>query len=178
MELYFHSASVISDMAIGGLAAHLWLRCPRLRGAITLLPWKTVLAAYAGGAILFLALGLGGRTYYDPVPRIVVAVFFAFIVLEQNFCSRSLGKAAQLAWMTRLGRYTYGLYLLHAIVLTLLTRALLAAGLTERSRWYWVVLGPTGLAGSILAAVVSYHVFERRFLLRKNRYTHVPSGVP
>lgn len=174
--LYFHSASVISDMAIGGLAAHLWRECPRLRAAITDLPRGAVLAGYAGGGLLFLAPRLWGGTYYGPVQRIAVAFFFAFVVLEQNFCSHSPYKASRLAWMTRLGCYTYGLYLLHAIVITLLAQALQTAGLTPRDPWYWAVLGPTGLVGSVLLAAVSYHSFEKRFLQLKSRFTRVPSG--
>jgi peptidoglycan/LPS O-acetylase OafA/YrhL len=174
--LYFHSASVISDMAIGGLAAHVWRQCPRLRAAITHLPRGAVLAVYAGGGLLFLAPRLWDGTYYGPVQRIAVALFFAFVVLEQNFCSRSPRKASELAWMTRLGRYTYGLYLLHGIVITLLARALQSAGLTPRDPWYWVALGPTGLVSSVLLATVSYHRFEKPFLQLKSRFARVPSG--
>jgi peptidoglycan/LPS O-acetylase OafA/YrhL len=174
--LYFHSASVISDMAIGGLAAHFWRRCPRFRAAITHLPRAAVLAGYAGGGMLFLGPWLWAGAYYDPVQRVAVALFFAFVVLEQNFCSHSICKVSRLAWMTRLGRYTYGLYLLHAIVITILDRALFTAGIAPTSMWYGAVLGPVGLAASIGFAAFSYQAFEKRFLRLKSRFTHVPSG--
>jgi peptidoglycan/LPS O-acetylase OafA/YrhL len=174
--LYFHSASVISDMAIGGLAAHLWRQSPRLRHTITHLSMGAVLAVYAAGSSLFLVPRLWGGTPYDPVQRIAIALFFTFVVLEQNFCCHSPCKASTVAWMTRLGRYTYGLYLLHALVITILSRALLTTGLTQRDPWYWITLGPAGLAASIVLATVSYHRFEKRFLQLKSRFTHVPSG--
>jgi len=138
---------------------------------------RVVLAGYALGGALFLVPRLWGGTYYDPYQRLPVALFFAFVVLEQNFCVGSPGKASRLPLVTRLGRYTYGLYLLHAIVLTLITRAARGAGFSEGGLWYRLALGPVGLACSIGLAVASYHLFESRFLHLKDRFTHVPSAA-
>ncbi len=49
-----------------------------------------------------------------------MSLFFIFIVLEQNYARRSPLKMSRLKIISRLGVYTYGLYLLHPIALTLL----------------------------------------------------------
>ena len=176
--LYFHSLSVISDMAIGGLAAYSWRRSAKFRSSVVALPRLFIGAVYCvGGTMLGLSyLGIG--SFFNPLERIVVAFLFAFIVLEQNFSRASFFKMVQFRWVTLFGRYTYGLYLLHAIVVTLLGRALFVARVDAYGGWGRLVLGPVGLGLSIALAALSYHGFEKPFLDLKSRFTHVRSGGP
>jgi peptidoglycan/LPS O-acetylase OafA/YrhL len=175
--LYFHTFSVISDMVIGGLAAQFWRTSPNLRAGVQNMPRAVVLLGYCSGFLLIGGASLWGGSYLGPFERMGTAVFFAFVVLEQNYCAHSVVKMSVLPLVTTLGRYTYGLYLLHAIVITLLARGLLVAGADPGGIVHWLVLGPVGLLASIGLAAFSYHSFERPFLALKSRFAHVASGV-
>jgi peptidoglycan/LPS O-acetylase OafA/YrhL len=165
-------------MAIGGLAAYSWRRSARLRSFVVALPRPFVEAVYCVGGMMLGLSYLGIGSFFNPLERVVVALLFAFIVLEQNFSRASFFKMAQFKWMSNLGRYTYGLYLLHAIVVTLLGRALFVAQVDGSGGWGRLVLGPVGLGLSVSLAALSYHGFEKPFLDLKSRFTHVRSGGP
>src|SRR5204863_9136814 len=49
--------------------------------------------------------------------RLLCSLFFVFIILEQNYCENSIVKMSSRRWISTLGKYTYGLYLLHPIAI-------------------------------------------------------------
>ena len=171
--LYFHSLSVISDMAIGGLSAYVWLYAPRFRTWFAELPKASIFAAYAGGALFLCTQDLWG-----PSGRLVSATIFAFVVLEQNFCTHSMFKLSGSRHLSEWGRYTYGLYMLHMIVLALQAKAFHLFGLAPGHSLYDWTFPPFGLAASILLSQVSFHRFERPFLQLKERFVRIkPLGA-
>lgn len=161
---YFHTLSVISDMAVGAMAAYFAVRSEAFKDRIARLPRWAIFALYCVGFLLILFRqdifrgGVAGAS-----ERLVLSLFFIFIVLEQNYASHRL-KMKRLKVISKLGIYTYGLYLLHPLALALLGRG---QGLTFRFVF--------GLALSILISVASYHLFEQRFLRLKQRFAHVKS---
>lgn len=71
------------------------------------------------------------------------------------------------AWMiSKLGIYTYGLYLSHTIVINLLLQ--ISKRVSFEVNLFAVAL--VALAGSIVISVISYHLFERRFLKLKKYF--------
>jgi peptidoglycan/LPS O-acetylase OafA/YrhL len=89
----------------------------------------------------------------------------------------ALSRFAATPLLRLFGQYSYGLYLFHGPILGLLRRASAAPLATA-------ILGPsvTGnlvftvafLGASLLAAMASYHLFERRFLALKDSHAKVP----
>ncbi len=173
--LYFHSASVMSDMAIGGLAAESWRASDALRRFVVEAPRAATGALYLTAVALVLGTCMGTFSFYGPIQRLLGALVFAAIVLEQNFCASSIVKMSWFTRTTGLGRITYGLYLLHAIVLTILSRTV-ARGIDATSPWFIVIVGSAGLLVSVVAARLSYRWFERPLLALKGRFAHVRSG--
>jgi peptidoglycan/LPS O-acetylase OafA/YrhL len=169
--LYFHSLSVISDMAIGGLAAYTWRHSPGFRARVASLPATVIACGYLAGAAFIATRGLWG-----PFTRLLAGVVFAAIVLEQNFCRRSLFKMSDSAIFSRLGQYTYGLYMLHMVVLFLLEKAFLLFGLAPSDRAHRVLLPLLGLPLSVFAAWASHRLVESPFLRLKARFSRVASG--
>jgi peptidoglycan/LPS O-acetylase OafA/YrhL len=80
----------------------------------------------------------------------------------------------QLGWMRFLGKYSYGLYVLHVLVLSAMNLPLRAAllGVTHSKLVAVLGAGVTSLAVSIIAAYASYHLYEKPFLNLKHRFDY------
>lgn len=170
----YHTLSVISDMAIGGLAAYLciynqsFLRVIQNgKGWVQLIPYFIVFLLFFYRDEIF------GIAVVSLLRRVITAFFFAWIILEQNFCKNSFFKLQNLRRISRLGKYTYGLYCLHSIALLITVTLLSTMGLRQSSLQLWLIELPLSLGLSIAMAIVSYHLFEKRFLNLKRRFSYI-----
>ena len=68
-------------------------------------------------------------------------------------------------WFSKLGVYTYGLYLYHTIIIMFFIQIF---KLISFSNWY--VFGATSLLFTIAVSMVSYHLFEKQFLKLKKYF--------
>jgi peptidoglycan/LPS O-acetylase OafA/YrhL len=172
--LYFASLSVISDMAVGGLAAYLAIHSGRFRTFFEHAPRRLICEVYFLGA---LALVFRHEIFHSAVAlaleRLSFAVLFAFILLEQNFSRHSVIKMGDCETASSLGKYTYGLYLLHPVALLILMGSSRALGISTRGVGSGVAFGLSGLVLSIALSYLSYHGIEKHFLHFKGRFTHV-----
>jgi peptidoglycan/LPS O-acetylase OafA/YrhL len=176
MQLHFHSLSVMSDLVIGGFAAYLCRThtgfIERLRG----LRRDIIAAAYLVGlGCLFWSMDTR-QVWLFGLGRVFLALFFAFVILEQNYASSSPFKMSRFPAATFLGRYTYGLYLLHVWCLMAIQNVLRLRG-SDSARWP-VAYGLISLGLSIGVAIASYHWYERPFLKLKERFSRVRTAPP
>jgi len=166
--------SVISDMAIGGLGAYLTIANKKFLKKIensnrifNLIPYLAV--------IIFLLYRheLFSTTFLAIVRRVIVSFFFAWIILEQNFCKNSLFKISRLRTITKLGKYTYGLYCLHTIAILIVISILQKLGLNKHSWQIWLLQLPLGMLLSIVISYFSFTYFESFFLKLKDRFAYI-----
>jgi len=177
MALYFHTLSVISDMAVGGLSAYLALNSRGFRDWFVRCPRWLLLVIYSVGIILML---FRRDVFVGSIPgaleRVVISLFFAFVVLDQNYSTKSFFKMHKAQLLSTLGKYTYGLYLLHPIALLVLDAFLKLVGWRRESLAVGIPFGIAGLALSIAISIASYHLVEVKFLRLKRRFTYVESA--
>ncbi len=168
----------IDELAMGALLAVAvrtvsWR--PLLRRA-----WAPAALAGAGG---FLALGAvcGHYDMHHPTLEIWSHTLLALAaggvvlgaVLSEGTASplqRALGGTA----LRFLGRYSYGLYVVHLFVHEAafpFLRARPAGAALLASRGGYVLYMAAGVTASILLAVASFHLVEKRFLALKSRFT-------
>lgn len=162
----------IFGLAVGSLLA--WSRFDRLqRGAPArsgggfgvILAW-VVVAALVLSAIPAQHAGwvfkLPHAGYYQPL---VLSIAVAVII---DYVSGGESRWSPLRWwpMVYVGRVSYGIYLLHPLVLAVAVHAFGRKG--------WAEMGVFLLA-SIGVAAASYELFEKRILRLKRRFSHVPS---
>lgn len=176
MVLYFHSLSVISDMAVGGGAAYLAIKSSSFKDLFAKMPRAAIMSVYlCGGLLLLFRDQIFITPFLNMLQRLLFSLLFAFIVCEQNYCRKSFVKMENFKFISKLGIYTYGLYLLHPIVITLIEGASkISIGRTVTGS-LGIGVGIVGLILSILLSGASYHWFERRFLDLKRRFTHIAS---
>ena len=169
-----HSLGVISDMAIGGLGAYLTIHSKKFLQLIENSHPALNLVPYIA-AIVFLLFKyeLFAVPAVIAVKRIIIAFFFIWIILDQNFCKRSYFKISRLKIISKLGKYTYGLYCLHTIAILITIIVLGKLGLDRNSWQLWLIELPMAMGLSILISYVSFTYFESKFLKLKDRFAYI-----
>ena len=167
--LTFHTLGLIGDMAVGGLAAYAAIHSRKFMDGIAGLRPATIWGLYGLAAVVFF---LDAR-FLRPFDRLVPALIFAFIILEQNYSRASPFKVGTSRVLTHLGQRTYGMYCLHMVgnvAAIQIARSLhLGANL-----WHVLVLVPLASLGiTILLSELSYQYFERPFLSLKGRFQFI-----
>ncbi|QKG55510.1 acyltransferase [Hymenobacter sp. BRD128] len=174
LVLGFHTLGLIGDMALGGLTAWLCFRDERLTSAVARLPrWAIVLTYMAGITLCYYTYSLSAVPGYSVIERLLLGLFFAFVLLEQNYAQHSVVKMTQLRFPTYWGTYTYGLYCLHYLALLLGIYLMTRLGLNTTP--LGVILGDNllGLAIALFVSWVSFTYYEKPFLKLKNRFAFI-----
>lgn len=169
-----HSLGVMSDLAIGGLSAYLVLFSQKFKIFIEKIPGMVNLVPYVFTVVLIVwKYDIFSTPAMVVVKRLVIAAFFTWIILEQNFSPHSYFKISSLKIISRLGKYTYGLYCLHTIAVLVVMVLLTKLGLNTQSWQLWFIEFPLTLLLSIGLAYASYHLYEKHFLKLKERFAYV-----
>lgn len=137
------------------------------RSEDTTLGCPTGVAIIYGREILFQIPG------YKGIDRLVLACFFAFVLLEQNYAQHSFIKMSRLHFISYWGTYTYGLYCLHFIALLIAYQVLHHLGLNQTP--LGVILGDNIVRLMLALAIswVSYNFYEKPFLKLKDRFAFI-----
>src|SRR5690606_19795586 len=131
------------DMAIGASGAWLYHQRERFSSFIENLPKAIIVSIY----ILLIAIFL----FRDEVllqnevvkvfERAFIACVMLLVILEQCFSKHSFYKMSSLKTITKLGIYTYGLYCLHFMIISILQGVTKKFGLNT-SLWQVLILEP------------------------------------
>lgn len=165
--LYFHTFSVISDLAIGGMLALLAFKKKIQPWIEKMARWK-ILAIYLAGISIILFESWIFTGYLFVFQRIVIASFFAFVIAEQVYANHSLLKLDSIPGLEKSGEFTYGFYMFHCIVIYYCQQVFLENG------WTGSVLN--FIAYFLVSFVVTYFLslfsyrFMERPLLQLKRY--------
>lgn len=173
--LYFHTFAVLIDLAAGALFAYLIKSNERVRTFFM----KTDTAQHA---ILFVScLALLFYIHYfssfrmgDAVFRLVTAFIFGAIISAQALTqNNSIFNLGRLKLATFLGKYTYGIYLLHPIALLVVDISLRLMGMGTDNFIMSFSAALLGLIITLLMSMFSYNYFELPFLKLKERFSIV-----
>ena len=173
--LNLHTFSLIGDMALGGLVAWLCWRDDRLTTAVARWPRWAIGAGYlAGTALVYSHEALMGHfPGYIVFDRLVLALFCAFVLLEQNYAQQSLFKMGQLRFPTYWGTYTYGLYCLHFLALLAAYQILHRLHLNDTVAGAVFGDNALGLLIALAMSWASFNWYEKPFLKQKERFAFI-----
>ena len=163
--LYFRTDVRADALLVGALTAYLWTR--------GLVPPKRVLVPAAWISLVFVSVCIvrfesGARFFFDggfTAVAIAVAIMLLAIV-DAGWLSKYILTFRPLR---AVGRVSYGLYLWHFFVFTIVAQKMGAYSSAERIA--------TALGITAAATLFSWFVVEQRFLRRKHRAVTVPAGV-
>jgi peptidoglycan/LPS O-acetylase OafA/YrhL len=172
--LNLHTFGVIGDMAFGGLAAWLCFRDDKFTNALAAMPRWSIGAFYLLGiGLIYEGHVLNAIPGYVVIERLVLAFFFAFVILEQNYAQHSFIKMSRLRLVSYWGTYTYGLYCLHYFFLLVAYQILHRLGLNGTALGAVIGDNALGLALAMAASWVSFNFYEKPFLKLKDRFAFI-----
>lgn len=168
---YFHSFSVCGDLAVGGFGAYYSINSKNFINWLRKLSFKIIFSIYVLGAFWFIY----SSAYYSAVfTRLISSFFFVFVVLEQNFCNNSFYKFSNSKFLSFWGKYTYGLYLLHPLVLYVGETVIIRVFKEKESSPVSIfLLSIIGLISTMFLSYYSSKYFESPFLRIKNRFSFI-----
>lgn len=119
----------------------------------------------AGASVLFI-FGIP-NVNFEWIYFFSPALFGTFFSLTILFTlpQRNYLKISDSLWFSKLGIFTYGLYLFHTIIINLFLQL---QNVTSAYNWY--LLAFTSLIITILISILSYHFFEKQFLKFKVKF--------
>lgn len=172
----------IDSLAFGALGAIL-LRDSSVRTILPRLGRQTVV----GAAVLLLAMvaGYGRFDRDDPLLTILGftllgAIFTVFTLSAATAPGASLrGRLLAMPWLVSLGRYSYGIYVLHHFLIEPMKQLLPWSILTRWTGSYLLAIAAHALVAilaSYAAGWIVYHLYEARFL-RLKRFFETPATV-
>jgi peptidoglycan/LPS O-acetylase OafA/YrhL len=171
---YFHTLSVIGDMAFGGLLAYFCSYENRFFRYIRNLRRYQIAIIYIAAIIIFI---FKKQLFHIPVlvvlERLVISSFFGLIILEQNYAKNSFFKFSQFKLISKLGLYTYGLYCLHFIGILVVQTIAQKTGWNLHSFVMASLASLLALLVAILVSITSYYLFEKRFLDLKDKFAFI-----
>ncbi len=166
--LYYHTFSVISDLAIGGMLALLAFKKKIQPWIENLARWKILLVYVLGIAvILFESKIFAG--YFFIFQRIVIASFFAFVIAEQVYANNSFVKIDSVPGLKRSGEFTYGFYMFHCIAIYYWQQLFLDWHWTNHPLFFLLYL-VLSFATTYFVSWLSYAYFEKPFLKLKRLF--------
>jgi peptidoglycan/LPS O-acetylase OafA/YrhL len=169
---YFHTFSVIGDMAIGGLVAYYCFYKNRFYHLIVEMPRFIIILIYF---VTFILILFKEEIFYDPIlltfERAILSLLFALIIAEQNFSKNSFYKFSNFKLLSKMGIYTYGLYCLQFVGILTVQKVFDKINL-DLGNWIINFFGSLiALAIVIIMSVVSYQYFEKYFLKKKDKFS-------
>jgi hypothetical protein len=171
--IYFHTLSVFSDMVIGGIAAYLSFYHQPFKKLMSGLSKKTIVTIYfVGAAFILFSYHFNSIPSFIVIQRVLYALFFAFIIVEQNLSDHSFFKICNNKFLSKWGNYTYGLYCFQMVGI-IVTNIIFEKILKLNNKLLLMIFDYTlALSLTMLMAYLSYRFFETPFLKLKNKFAY------
>ena len=166
--IYFHTFSVVSDLAFGGLLAWLVVEQHIDRFFRTMPRFVLILVYILGFGALFLD-GWLLKTPLAFAARLVPECVFGFIVLEQVYSEQSFYKIDRIPGFFEAGKLTYGFYLFHSIFIYYFAHLFQDFHLTD-SIGYYALFVALVFGCTYLTAWISFRFFETPLLRLKHYF--------
>ncbi len=171
--LYFHTLSVLVDLGIGGLTAYLIKRFRNVSIFFENSSTYHHLVFFAlSMSLLYWNESIFCFEYGYAVSRIFISVSFALIIAAQALTKReSALNLGHISFANKWGKYTYGIYLIHPIAITLLDVAVRMLHIKSDNFIYSLLTGVAGLIFTLFLSKMSYEYYESRFLRLKEKFS-------
>jgi peptidoglycan/LPS O-acetylase OafA/YrhL len=171
-----HTLSCSADLTVGALAAAM-CRKDSFRKKVQELPRYVLLLVYALGITLFcfrfsLSLNKEYELQIHSLMPFAFALFFAFVIVEQNFAARSFFKAGKIKILRRGGKYSYSMYCYHMLVFFLVLFFIQLSGFRVMgfNKYEYGITVICALVITIMLSMISFRYFETPFLRLKRRF--------
>jgi peptidoglycan/LPS O-acetylase OafA/YrhL len=172
--LYYHTLSSLFDLAIGGMTAYVIRKSQAIKSIFEKTSTGTHIILFV---VCFSCMYWSGGSmleykYGPSLFRVSITLSMAMIIAAQAFTkSQSPMNLHNFKFANKWGKYTYGIYLLHAIVLTLLNVIGRMFNLEQENFGYLLTRGIIAFVLTLMLSKMSYDYIESKFLRLKKYYT-------
>ncbi|SEW49459.1 Peptidoglycan/LPS O-acetylase OafA/YrhL, contains acyltransferase and SGNH-hydrolase domains [Chryseobacterium wanjuense] len=151
----------IHYFAFGAIPAYLFVFKKNIIEKLSLIPavYKYLYAVSIIGVIVIVS-----NTNLIPdlkVSSLLFSVFFSGLILF-TLGEKNVFKISDKSILAKLGKYTYGLYLIHTICISLFIK------IGSKYDMNWIVITLLSFVSTVIFSALSYHLFEKQFLKLKN----------
>ena len=170
--IYFHTLSVLVDSGIGGLMAYLIKKYTVVKTFFENSSTKTHGLFFIVTIILLL---YGSKIFQYPystaLNRSIISVSFALVIASQALTNRnSILNLKNLTFANKWGKYTYGIYLIHPIAITLLDVTLRIGHISRENFFRSFSFGLASFILTLIMSKLSYDYYESRFIRLKDKF--------
>jgi peptidoglycan/LPS O-acetylase OafA/YrhL len=175
LVLYFHTFSVLLDLGIGGLLAYFVKSFGRVKSFFEQTStWTHLVYFLISASLIFWSNSLFDFEYGHAVGRIFISISFALIICSQAITkTESKLNLGRWSFANRWGKYTYGIYLLHPIAITLLNASFEILHISKENFLMSFSFGVAGFIITLLISWISYHYYESQFLKLKEKFATI-----
>lgn len=168
LQLYYNTLSVVSDFSIGILLSYIcYFRTAAFNFLLSLKKSVITFLYFSFVLICYFYFDLFSNPFAIAVERLVFACIFAIIIFEQAFSSNSVFKLGNNKVINYLGKISYGLYCFHGVVITMF---IFLFPDVQKLGWQSAFTPLLILITTIGLSSLSYHFFEKKFLVLKNTF--------
>lgn len=164
----YHTFSVMSDLATGGLAG-LWSFSGAVEKWIRKIPKAGMIVLYIFGLSLLVWEEVLFKGMLFTFERFIPGLFLTFVILEQVYSHSSFYKADRIPGFFNGGKLTYGLYMYHCIYIYYWSVFFRHSGYTE-ALWQFLLFTVVVFLSTYITAWLSYRYFEAPFLKLKRYF--------
>lgn len=173
--LYFHTFSVLLDLGFGGLMALLIKSNKKIRIFFENSSSTTHITLFIlSFCLVFWRSTLFSFNYGPAISRIFISFSFALIITAQAITKReSTFNLKNLSFANKWGKYTYGIYLIHPIAITIIDIIVRVMHVPKTNFITLFSMGAIGLVFTLFLSKISFTLFESRFLSLKYKFATV-----
>ncbi len=170
--LYYHTLSVISDLGIGAFFACLCYYNSDFTKGLKNVKKSFLIFIYLLGILWLMYSDILFSDYFmHTSSRVINALFFAFIILEQSYAKNSFYKFSNAPRLSAMGKFTFGLYMVHPIGIQASIIIFKFLNIQrEQGFLYSLAYSILALIFSMFLAIGSYYLIERRFLVMRKKF--------
>lgn len=166
--IYFHTLSVVSDIALGGYLSYLCFHF-NIQNKLSTIPKWTNIMLYAFGLMGIICIHVVFRGSFVVVERLFVGLFFAYVIFDQVYGKHSFFKADKIPGFFKLGEMSYGLYMYHCIVIYYMQVLMALIGWNTSLKGFVLFFILSALI-SFGIAWLSYRLIEKPLLRLKKHF--------
>lgn len=172
--IYFHTLGVFSDLAVGGFLAWLSMNYKSKLDNTIHISNSLKILIYIFGVLFVLC-----NEYFITVPqwrsvnRLLSSLFFAYVLADQNFSTGDFLKLSRLRLFSYLGKWTYGMYLLHPVAFLFMQYFYDFFDLPMDAFLSRFIFAIFTLVLTVLISFLSFRFFETPFLKLKSKFAYI-----
>ncbi len=173
LVLYFHTLSVLIDLGVGGLFAIMIKKYNRFKLFFERSSTGTHLFFFIFSfTLLWFNETIFNFQYGGAVNRLFIALSFAMIICAQALTkSKSVLNLGKIKIASQLGKYTYGIYLIHPIIINLFDVIYKSLHISRDTFFSSFLFGSICLLSTTFISKFSYKYFESPFLKLKEQFS-------